>query len=132
MDVLGRESWICMLDDDIIFPSIKIENGFVPGNLYCPRRRMLESWRHGQTLPLQKLWGRLPLHNEAWRIPNHCSGYCQIFHADDEVLKLRPWHDFNKWRGVIGADTEFQNRWPEKRRIRPPWEVLHLGKAGTV
>jgi hypothetical protein len=40
-----------------------------------------------------------------------------------------PWHQVD-WRHAGGADSFFQAKWSAERKVRPPFEVLHLGPAG--
>lgn len=41
-----------------------------------------------------------------------------------------PWHQTD-WKHAGGADSFFQALWPDSHKIRPPFEVLHLGPAGV-
>lgn len=79
-------------------------------------------------VPAEERWGRFPLHRNV----GEWAGYSQIFHADDPVLRARgtPWHETD-WRHAGGADSFFQRLWPRERRVRPPWECLHLGEAAA-
>ncbi len=134
-----------------------VSNIVQPGQLCTPLRRMMTTlppmclkcsgtgmidttdannkiWRtktpcdckQGMRLPAENEWSRFPLH------PNggEWAGYSQIFHASDPVLGPPPWHEVN-WRHCGGADSFFQKRWSPERKVRPPWEVLHLGEAGV-
>lgn len=123
-DVLGRSGWLAIVDADIIFPAqlrwqdILLERG----SLYVPQRRILadpRQWRE------DLVWGELPLKYE----PGQSPGYCQIFHADDPVLALRPWYQTD-WIHAAGSDAMFERRWPRELKKRPPFEVLHLGEDG--
>ena len=127
-DALGRDGWILVLDADIMVPpdlgerleALKPKRGY----LYNPRRRILENpadwWRY--TNP--KKWGELPLRKEdkGWY------GYFQLFNAADPALVGRPWYptDFTH---AGQCDDKFQHRWPADRKLRPDFEVLHLGKC---
>lgn len=126
LDFYGREGWMCLLDSDVLWPmgawlqllSIK------PGFLYTPRRRMcLEI---PKTIPSEMNWKDYPLH----RNDNEFAGYSQIFHASDPALGNPPWHETD-WTHAGGADSFFQMKWKPNLKIRPRFEVLHLGEAGV-
>lgn len=122
----------------------KLGCSLIRGKLYTPRRRMWasftsvwneegipldsEHWEEsvgGIKIPKPDIWNRFPLH------PNiqEFAGYTQIFHATDPALGSPPWHDVT-WKHAGGADSFFQSKWQPSHKIRPPWEVLHLGPAG--
>lgn len=124
LDVIRRYGIICLMDADVLWPK-KIN--LVPqlGNLYVPRRRIIETEyiaKHG--IPSEENWEHFPLFNEA-----EFAGYSQIFHAEDPNLQLTPWHEIN-WRHAGGADSFFQMKWLQKNKIRPDFEVLHIGQPG--
>ena len=52
-----------------------------------------------------------------------------MFHASDPVFDRRPWYP-SRWRNAGGCDTEFWRKWERAKRVRPPFEVLHLGPDG--
>ena len=122
LSVLRKESsleWLCLLDADIIWPETIYAPDLEIGNLYGPNRRM-------STKPLpEKQWGAVPL----WPLKEF-SGFTQIFHVTDPHLPIPPWHQTD-WKHAGGADTFFQALWPEDKRIRLPFEVLHIGPNGT-
>jgi hypothetical protein len=123
LDVFGRQGWMCLMDADILWPKELPSFELEKGNLYCPHRRMFT--HKTDPIPEEEEWG-------IWRIhPNirEWAGYSQIFHAEDEHLPPAPWHDIT-WKHAGGADSFFQFRWPEENKIRPPFEVLHIGEAG--
>jgi hypothetical protein len=110
------------------------------GTMYAPPLKDQEE----QALKNQRVWAThvpckcrtsvIPPENEWTKYPVHrntkeWAGYSQIFHADDPVLGQPPWYDIS-WSHAGGADSAFQYRWPDNRKVRPPWEVLHLGEAG--
>jgi len=119
------------------------------GQLCTPRRRMWEDWPKlpidlvdsmdfhlkGKSpfepenlvaiLPAESDWPQFPLHPQQQEF----AGYTQIFHAEDPHLGPAPWHETN-WKHAGGADSFFQQKWPDECKIRPPFEVLHLGPAG--
>lgn len=79
-----------------------------------------------QLFPEERHWHTLPIHPNV----NEWAGYTQIFHYSDPVLGNQPWHQID-WRHAGGADSFFQSKWPANKKVRPPFEVLHLGKAGV-
>lgn len=120
---MGRRGWLCLWDADTVFPSVapmNLEKGF----LYGPMRRIYDP----VTLPLPPEWSwhRLPLHKNFMEWP----GFAQVFHAEDSVLGVSPWHETD-WVHCGGADSFFQQRWSRERKVRFPWEVLHMGPAGV-
>jgi hypothetical protein len=81
----------------------------------------------GIVLPPEATWKDYLIHRNVaeW------AGYTQIFHAESckDVLGDPPWHQVN-WKHAGGADSFFQRKWPNDRKVRTPWNVLHLGVAG--
>lgn len=160
LDVLGREGWLCIMDADVLWPKrIEWNPGdhyqygsisnpgeammsweyslLSAGNLYTPKRRMWEEWPAERTMPIwwtasgrvvppESYWSRFPLHRQQQEF----AGYSQIFRADDPHLGPAPWHEID-WKHAGGADSFFQMKWPDACKIRPPFEVLHLGPAGV-
>lgn len=157
LDLAGRYGWICIMDADVLWPKklfVRTCLGDGPvyldvegtdeqsppeytrfkvkwGQLCSPLRRMFNppNWsewvtRHG-VLP-EESWTNFPIHRNVaeW------AGYSQIFHADDPHLPSPPWHQTD-WKHAGGADSFFQNLWPVECKVRPPFEVLHLGDAGA-
>lgn len=114
------------------------------GELCTPLRRMWTEWPNppknwgmmlgtdmwqwldsGLVIPSEHVWKDLPVHRNI----NEWAGYSQIFHAEDPHLGSAPWHETN-WKHAGGADSFFQRKWPRTHKVRPPFEVLHLGPAG--
>lgn len=124
LDTYGREGWMCIMDADVMWPKNIREYNRVVGNLYTPMRRMFTKVE--QPIPEEGRWAMCPLHPQQTEF----AGYTQIFHATDPHLGTVPWHEIN-WRHAGGADSFFQMKWPAHNKIRPPFEVLHLGYAGT-
>lgn len=133
LDFMGRFGWLCIMDIDVLWPKMILEgfltkeledHFFYRGYLYTPRRRMCCTIP--QEVPAEETWKDYPLHHQEveW------AGYSQIFHADDEVLAPPPWHDIN-YTSAGTADSFFQAKWPKERKIRPGFEVLHLGESGV-
>lgn len=121
LSYFGRHSLLCIMDADIVFPST-INMEYVEHNLYTPKRRM----NPNISIPPESEWHNYPYSANTTEF----SGYTQIFYATDEHLPHAPWHQVN-WKHAGGADTFFQNNWPTPNKIRPNYEVLHLGEPGT-
>lgn len=158
LEQIGRTGWLCVMDADVLWPKsvskreteneIKWHASDVGETLYqskgmlcTPRRRMWNEWpaHPGVSCMLNMTWGKdagcLPLEQHWINFPLHpqqreFAGFTQIFHADDPILGQAPWHD-TRWIHCGGADSEFQAKWQETQKVRPPFEVLHLGQAGT-
>lgn len=124
LDHMGREGWISIIDADVVLPQRISEWTGKPGNLYCPLRRMLPDIR--AEIPHESKWKRLRFH----RANEEFAGYCLIFHASDPILGPPPWHQMN-WTWAGSGDSYFQLKWPQSRKVRPPFECLHLGPAGV-
>jgi hypothetical protein len=123
-DILGRNDWITIFDADTLLPQQLRWQDFklARGNLYVPPRRLLIDPRlYRNDLD----WSELPLKHE----PGEYPGYCQIFHAEDPILTVRPWYGTD-WRHAGGCDSVFQQHWPPELKKRPPFEVLHIGEDG--
>lgn len=116
-DILGRSGWMMVLDADIVLPH-QLPEDLECGNLYSPFRRMCFDGEWDGDFD----WVDYPRYGD-----REFAGYCQVFHADDPALKARPWYGVN-WRHAGGCDSDFQAKWPEEKKIRPDWEVLHLGR----
>jgi hypothetical protein len=138
---MGLTGWLSIMDADVLWPKEITHTwrpdreypgfGYREGCLYTPRRRMLEKPSQLLTLskqgpPPERMWGSFPLHPQQ----REFAGYTQIFHAGDPHLGPAPWHETN-WRTAGGADSFFQAKWPPECKIRPPFEVLHLGESGV-
>jgi len=125
LDVMSRWGWMCIMDADVLWPKhIDFHEGYYPDCLYTPLRRMCEDIQMG--VPHEPYWKSYPLHPQQQEF----AGYTQIFHAEDPHLPPAPWHQTN-WKHAGGADSFFQALWPAHHKIRPPFECLHLGRAGV-
>jgi len=107
LDVVGRSGWLLVWDVDVVMPDVMDLSQAEAGKLYCPRRRMC---RNVTEYTGQRDWSRWPILKEI-----ELAGYYQLFHAEDPVLKTRPWYSID-WRHAGGYDTEFQARWPRPGR----------------
>lgn len=133
LDAAGREGWLCLMDADVVWPR-ELPAGWLagvgrrgPGWLYAPLRRMAAELSDFTPAPPPEAgWGRFPLHGNA----GEWAGYSQVFHASDPHLGPPPWHDVGFSHAGV-ADSLFQRRWPPGRKLRPPWECLHMGPAGA-
>lgn len=123
-DVLGRSGWIVVMDADIVIPAWPLL--LTPGFLYSPLRRMMERPPNPLVIPPEEAWKQFPLHPQQAEF----AGFYQAFHGSDPVLQSRPWYPTD-WLHAGGCDSEFQAKWPKERKIRLPFEVLHIGPAGT-
>jgi len=108
------------MDADIFLPKVIPTTQFTPEYLYTPHRRMSNGlvpecrWDEQAEVRNKRDW----------------NGYCHIFHSlDSHLPKPTPWYETN-WKHAGGADTFFQARWGNNR-IRPDFEVLHVGQPGT-
>lgn len=145
LDVFGRHGWLCIMDADVLWPKgvemtinekadqvlidVPLDGGqqlFVvnKGQLCTPCRYM----RPELTFAPEEVWKTYPIH----RNTGEWAGYSQLFHAEDPVLLQHgtPWHETD-WAHAGGADSFFQMLWKPVNKIRPPFDVLHLGPAGT-
>lgn len=124
LDFFGREGWICLMDADVLWPKVLPPIDWRVGKLYTPLRRMFTDL--SKPIPREEyLWPAYKHH----RVKAEWSGYSQIFHCDDAVLDDPPWHEID-WKHAGGADSFFQQKWNPEDKIRPPFDVLHLGLAG--
>lgn len=117
-DHFGRHGWLAILDADILMPKSVEWPKLNQENLYGPERHMSISF-----LP-ENMWTSTPLWTN-----KEFSGYFQMFHATSPFLPSPPWHQTN-WVHAGGADTFFQRLWPEEKKIRLPFKVLHIGPNG--
>lgn len=124
LDWYGREGWMCIMDADVLWPKQIPAYAAQFGCIHTPLRRMWVDVT--KPVPREEDWKNVPLHPQQVEF----AGYTQIFHADDPHLGKAPWHEIN-WRHAGGADSFFQMKWPQQNKVRPPFEVLHLGYAGT-
>jgi len=120
-DVLGRDGWICVFDPDTLFPSNMQLPELQIGHLYSPKRRILsdpKSWREDLD------WNTCEIYEE-----REYAGYFQLFHADDLILRDKPWYGIRS-PDASWCDSEFEYKWPDHLKHRTDFEVLHLGQPG--
>lgn len=125
LDKMDRHGWLCLMDADVLWPRTIPHWRLDQGCLYTPMRRMCNDLNSRTVLPDERGWVQFPLHPQQ----REWAGYTQVFHADDPVLGPAPWHQTN-WKHAGGADSFFQEKWPQSKKLRPPFEVLHLGPSG--
>lgn len=126
LDAYGREGWMCIMDADVLWPKHlpdSFRDSLQPGFLYAPLRRMFTDL--SQPIPQEPYWRQYPIHRNI----GEWAGYSQLFHCSDPALGEPPWHQID-WLHAGGADSFFQAKWHPSRKIRPAFEVLHLGEAG--
>lgn len=123
LDSMDRHGWICLIDVDILWPKTLPDFELERDCLYGPGRRVMTD----PFVTIPEDWSKFPAY-----LPNskRIAGYSQIFHADDPHLREPPWHDTD-WVHAGGADSYFQQRWPNCNRIRLPFDALHLGEVAV-
>lgn len=123
LDAIGRSGWINVIDADIMIPRHTRE--FTPeiGKLYTPLRRNFTTWLT-ESVPNEPYWRRFRMVN----LREEHAGYFHLFHADSPQCRELPWYSTQfKWAGT--ADTLFQRRFQERDKLRPKFEVLHIGET---
>ena len=122
--LLKPTGWTVIFDADTLMPDAMDFSQIEPGNLYSPYRRLLADV--GLLVDAPR-WEKLEEGPE--KRTGEFAGYFFLFHAEDPVLKTRPWYP-TQWTHAGGSDTEFAEKWPSERRKRLPFEVLHMGPLG--
>ena len=125
LDLMGRRGWILTIDSDIILPPKMNLPEIQIGKLYSPCRRILDNPKNLSKFQTPDTWGSLKKFND-----NEFAGYFHLFHADDPAIKKRPWYGID-WMNAAGYDSVFEKRWNRRDKIRPDFEVLHLGPTGV-
>lgn len=123
LDYMGKYGWICILDADIAIPHARHQWAMNKGKLYVPRRLTLK--RIPTEIPEQRKWRQ-------YLTGRHGFGaYCQFFHADDDALpKGHSWQMTDStWTGM--GEMHFENHWDPQNKVRPPFEVLHIGETSV-
>lgn len=126
LDVFGRHGWILLMDADICIPHFR--HNFTPriGQIYTPYRRILKNVDLAEGIPEQRKWAQ----NKRPLMKTESPNFFQLFHASDRALGAPPWHSLD-WTWAGSSEGVFQDRWSASARVRPPFEVLHLGRNGT-
>ena len=119
-DALGRDGWFLVMDADIVVPARLPQLSLRPGYLYSSARRILSD--------VAGLTDVSTIDQESLPLRKECShyGYFQLFHSSDPLMRRRPWYDVD-WMHAGGCDATFRKRWPKHKRIKLPFEVVHLG-----
>lgn len=120
---LGRHGNLLVHDADIMFPDVMPLDRYKPGQIHgCSRRVLDDPAQWTEDLD----WSALP--SMRYLCPH---GFFQLFHADDPyIARQRPWYD-PTFSHAGGSDDAFLKLWPDKRHVRLPFDVLHLGPAGV-
>lgn len=119
LELFGREGLLAIMDADVLWPN-DFRQVYQRGYLYSPYRYL---WPHiDRPIPQESDWERLIAFRD-YEYP----GYTQIFYGDDPVLAETPWYAID-WLHCGGADSDFQRRWPDDKKVRTDWKVLHLGE----
>lgn len=113
--------WVVALDVDIVLPSSLPGDLWDRDTLYVPRRRMLEDV---SKLSDELEWQKCPLNTEL-----DFAGYFQMYNAEATPLMGRCAYP-KDWIHAGGCDSEFALRWSSRKKVRPAFEVLHLGQPG--
>lgn len=124
LDLFGRDGWLCVMDADVLWPKDAVLPEMGCGQLCTPYRRMMLDF--SGDVPPENEWLNYRRHKNA----GEWAGYSQVFHADDPCLGKPPWHQVN-WTHAGGADSFFQRKWLKAKKMRPDFEVLHLGSPAT-
>jgi hypothetical protein len=121
----GRHGWIVNMDADVLWPKVIPDFELDEGCLYTPMRRMFHDLGKIPA-PDEQEWNNYSYH----RYQKEWSGYTQIYHAGCSVLDKLPWYETD-WKHAGGGDSTFQGRWESSKKLRPSFEVLHLGGQET-
>ena len=126
LDYFGRRDWMLIWDADTLFPPDMELSNLSSTCLYSPYRLIMEE---------------PSLYRDDWTWEQLCSvckgtndsvfaGYFQLFHADDPHLAERPWYDAT-FTHAGGCDGYFQTKWSPAEKVRPNFQVIHLGPRDT-
>lgn len=121
-EVLGRDGWILIFDADIILPDVIHVDHISPDKMYGAPRRLLEDpskFRNGIR------WDTLPISRETGY-----PGYFQLFHGSCPIIANKPWYA-TSFNHAGGGDSYFDSRWPDSRKEKLRFDVLHLGPRDT-
>lgn len=122
---LKPRDWLCFLDADIMLPHYMLARQQIwrIGKIYSPLRRM---WLDTTVKPPPvREWANLPYGEP--KNATRFAGYMQVFNVQDPVLKSRPWHRLD-YDNASDGDTAFSRKWTNANKVRPAFDVLHLGQ----
>lgn len=122
LDYIGRKGWLCLIDADIAMSTRHETWQKRIGKFYVPRRRIMDL--PPEFVPEERIWRQ-----HHW-LKGDTQNHCQIFHADDPVLGKPPWHQTD-WTWAGGENSLLVDGWVEQEKVRPPFDVLHLGPVGV-
>ncbi len=109
LDAVGRDGLLCIMDANVLLPTVLPAEPFLQDFLYLPVCRL---WTNvAQPVPREGWWWSLPIYQQG--------NFIQIFHANDNHLPNPPWY--------TSQNGEFLRRWPEAHQLRPRFDVVHLG-----
>jgi len=115
LDALGRSGWILHWDADILLPEVFEPELPDKNAIYAMTRRQLPEG----VMDYGGDWS-------CWNFFPHgalFSGYFQLFHADAEALRSRPWYP-TQFTDAGGSDVEYGTKFP--RCIQLEGSVLHI------
>lgn len=124
-DLIGRDGWILVIDADILLPEKMNLPELRPGKLYSPYRRILPRADLAKANMEPSSWSNLEKFNDG-----EFAGYFQLFHGSDQVLAKKPWYGID-WMHAGGCDSVFERKWIQANKVRPEFEVLHIGPVGV-
>lgn len=124
-DFIGRDGWILVIDADILLPVKMNITDLRIGNLYSPFRRILRDSSLVNEYMDPDSWLSLNRYNDG-----EFAGYFQLFHGSDKAIAKKPWYGID-YMNAGGCDSYFECRWKRLNKIRPNFDVLHIGPAGV-
>lgn len=124
LDTDGRAGIMCLLDADIVLPGVLHHLQVSTGCLFSPWRRYLVDWKG--VIPAETQWGNLPDDVPGLDKMNEWYGSTLFFDGQDPSLPSGHWFS-GFTQSAAGGDLRLWNCWPVDRRVRPVFDVLHLG-----
>lgn len=124
-DFIGRNGWILVIDADILLPEKMPLPAVEVGKIYSPYRRVLPRLEDAKDYMDVSSWGRLDKFND-----QEFAGYFQLFNGSDPVLRKKPWYGID-WMHAGGCDSVFERKWMQTNKVRPNFDVLHIGPIGV-
>jgi hypothetical protein len=128
IDCSGRNwgHWYICFDADVLMPDSLPLPELQTDTLYAPWRRILADMTQWERYLEADSWDVLPQYQETWEF----AGAFLLFSGNAPHLQgKRHWFGIN-WRHAGGYDSDFYYQWPEDKRCRLGWDVLHLGNHG--